>query len=179
MKKDENQKGKEGARHEAQTHPFLPVCGDDARVLVLGTFPSVKSRETGFYYGHPQNRFWRIVAAVYGQSVPQTIKEKRALLETCGVALWDVLQSCEIAGSADASIRAAVPNDVAGLLHKSGILRVVTNGGAAHRLYMKYIYPQCGVPAVPLPSTSPANAAFSLERLTALWREALLSEEPS
>ena len=160
-----------------QVHPFPPVCGPGARLLVLGTFPSVKSRETGFYYGHAQNRFWRVLAAVYEKDVPGTNGEKQALLESCGVALWDVLASCRIAGSADASIREAVPNDVAALLERTGITRVFTNGAAAHALYQRHAYPKTGIKDVPLPSTSPANAAFSLERLTALWRQALLFGE--
>ena len=160
-----------------QVHPFPPICEPGARFLVLGTFPSVKSRETGFYYGHAQNRFWRVLAAVYEQDVPVTIGEKRALLEACGIALWDVLASCRIAGSADASIREAVPNDIAALLKSTGIARVFTNGTAAHALYQKHVYPKTGITDVLLPSTSPANAAYSLERLTDLWRQALRSGE--
>ncbi len=162
---------------ELFVHPFPPVFDAHSRTLVLGTFPSTKSRETGFYYGHPQNRFWRVLAGVYGESAPESIAQKRALLLAHGIALWDVLKSCEIAGSADASIRNAVPNDIAGLLRKTGISRVLANGRTAHALYMKYIYAQTGVAALLLPSTSPANAARSLWELTELWRDALLEEE--
>ena len=158
-------------------HPFEPVYDARSRALVLGTFPSVKSRAQGFYYGHPQNRFWRVLAGVYGESVPESICEKRALLLAHGVALWDVLASCEIQGSADASIRNAVPSDVAGLLRITGISRVLVNGRTAHALYMKYVYPETGVPALPLPSTSPANAARTPAELTEIWRAALTGEQ--
>lgn len=161
------------AERQTLTHPFPPVYDARCRTLVLGTFPSVKSRETGFYYGHPHNRFWRVLAAVFGEDAPATVDEKRAFLLAHGIALWDVLKSCEIIGSADASIRSAVPNDIAGLLRETGITRVCANGGAAYSLYMKYVYPETGVPALALPSTSPANASYSLLRLVAAWRGAL------
>lgn len=151
-------------------HPFPPVWDTDSRVLILGSFPSERSRETGFYYGHPQNRFWRVLAALYHVSVPQTNEEKRALLLARHIALWDSVAACEIVGSSDASIRGAVPNDVAGLLAKTHIHTIFTNGTAARRVYEKYTEPLTGKPCVPLPSTSPANAARSLEKLIDAWQ---------
>ena len=152
-------------------HPFEPVCGDRAHTLILGTFPSVRSRAEGFYYGHPRNRFWPMLAAVYGEPVPADIPAKRALILAHGLALWDVLQSCEITGSADASIRAAVPNDIAGLAARCGIRRILANGQTAGRLCR-----QAGFDCIVLPSTSPANAAWSLDALTAAWGRALRGE---
>lgn len=154
-------------------HPFAPVWDERSRVLVLGTFPSVLSRETAFYYGHPRNRFWQVLAAVFGQSVPQTVAEKRALLALHGVALWDVLASCDIVGSADGSIRNAVPNEVGALLAAAPIRRVCCNGKTAAALYRRWCEPQTGLPAVALPSTSPANAAWTLPRLIAAWGDPL------
>ena len=162
-----------------QVHPFAPVWDERSRILVLGTFPSVKSRENQFYYGHPQNRFWRVTAAVLGERVPDSIPQKQAMLLKHGVALWDVLESCEIAGSSDASIKQAVPNDIAALLRRTGIERVCCNGQTAGALYRRYCEAACGLSAVVLPSTSPANAAWSAERLTEAWRQALTPFRPS
>ncbi|HWQ58456.1 MAG TPA: DNA-deoxyinosine glycosylase [Clostridia bacterium] len=164
------------AVQETLSHPFPPVYDARSRVLVLGTFPSVKSRGMGFYYGHPQNRFWRVLGGAYGEKTPETIEEKRAFLLAHGVALWDVFKSCDITGSADASIRHAETNDIAALLWETGISRVVANGRTAHMHYMKHVYPLTNIPALALPSTSPANASCSLEKLTAAWRAALLPE---
>ena len=149
-----------------EEHTFAPVYDSSSRILILGSFPSVKSREQGFYYGHPQNRFWRMLAAVYGEEVPQTLADKKALLKRHGIALWDVIESCDIEGSSDSSIRNAVPNDVARILKAAPIRIVITNGKTAYSLYRKYIKePE----AVCLPSTSPANAAWSLEKLIREW----------
>lgn len=155
-------------------HPIDPVCGPDARILILGSFPSVKSREMGFYYGHPQNRFWRVLAAVYDAPVPETVPERRAFLLEHGVALWDVIRSCEITGSSDASIKNAVVNDLPGLLCQAPIRRILLNGQTAANLYKKYAAAEINLPATTLPSTSPANAAWTLPRLIEAWRNALL-----
>lgn len=152
-------------------HPIAPVYDQYSTILILGSFPSVKSRETGFFYGHPQNRFWKVTAAVFGETVPDTIPEKREFLLRNHVALWDVIASCEIEGSADSSIKKVVPNDLSGILNTAGIRRIYTNGKTADALYRKYLLPATGIEAVCLPSTSPANAAWSLERLTERWRE--------
>ena len=155
-------------------HPIPPVWSRNPetppRVLILGSFPSVKSRETGFFYGHPQNRFWRVMAAVLDAPVPKTIPEKIAMLETHGVALWDVVAACTIVGSADSSIRDMTPTDLSPILAGGMVRAVFTNGSTATRLYTKYHAPIIGISAIPLPSTSPANAAWSAERLTAAWR---------
>ena len=138
-------------------------------MLILGSFPSVTSRETCFFYGHPQNRFWKTLAGVYGETVPNTIDEKKAFLLNHGIALWDVIASCEIEGSSDVSIKNAVPNDLTLILHAAQIERIYTNGGTAHRLYRRYLEKQTGMEAICLPSTSPANAAWTAERLRDAW----------
>ena len=151
-------------------HPIPPVFDENSRVLILGSFPSVRSREIGFFYGHPQNRFWRTLATVLNEEqVPQTIEEKLAFLLSHGIALWDVIASCEITGSSDASIKNVVPNDLSKLLERAPIERIFTNGGTAHRLYQKYLKPQTGMDDLCLPSTSPANAAWTQERLNKAW----------
>ena len=153
-----------------QVHPIPPVFDTDSTVLVLGSFPSVKSRESGFFYGHAQNRFWRVTAAVFGCPVPVTIPEKRAFLLQNHVALWDVIASCDIDGSSDASIKNVRPNDLAPLLAASKITHIFTNGATADALYTRWQFPATGIPAVRLPSTSPATAAWSLDRLIDAWR---------
>ena len=161
---------------QPQLHTIAPVYDENSRILILGSFPSVKSREAAFFYGHPQNRFWRVMAALLSADVPQTVEEKRAFLLANHIALWDVIASCDIAGSSDASIRNAVPNDLTPILETASIRQIFTNGGTAHRLYRKYIYPLTGREDIVLPSTSPANAARSLDALVDAWqivREAL------
>ena len=150
-------------------HPFIPVFGPESRVLILGSFPSVKSREQGFFYGHPRNRFWQVVAALFGEGVPATVPEKKALILNHGLALWDVAASCAVTGSADASIREVRPNDLRVILEASPIESICCNGRKAYEMYGKYILPETGRQAVCLPSTSPANASWSLERLIAAW----------
>ena len=150
-------------------HPFPPVFGPESRVLILGSFPSVKSREQRFFYGHPRNRFWQVVAALFGEAVPATIPEKKALILGHGLALWDVAASCAVTGSSDASIREVRPNDLRVILEASPIKSICCNGRKAHEMYEKYILPETGRQALCLPSTSPANAAWSLERLIAAW----------
>ena len=152
-------------------HNFEPVYNDHSRILILGTFPSVKSRETNFYYGHPQNRFWRLMAELTGEALPVTIPEKKALLLRHGIAIWDVIASCEIHGSSDSSIRNAVPNDINRILSEAPIERICANGSKAYELYIRYCLPQTRREAIKLPSTSPANAAFSLEKLISIWSE--------
>ena len=150
-------------------HNIPPVFDENSTVLILGSFPSVKSRESEFFYGHPQNRFWRVTAAVFSRPVPQTVEEKKAFLLENHIALWDVLASCEIEGSADSSIKNAVPNDIDIILSKAKIKRIFVNGRTAEKYYKKYIQPRIGAEAVCLPSTSPANAAKSLEKLIEEW----------
>jgi hypoxanthine-DNA glycosylase len=150
-------------------HPFGPLFNESSRVLILGSFPSVKSREQNFFYGHPQNRFWRVIAAVFDQPVPHDIEEKKQLILTNGLALWDSIASCEITGSSDASIKNARANDIGIILDNCEIERIYCNGRKSHELYCKYIEPQTGRKAICLPSTSPANAQWTLERLIDAW----------
>lgn len=151
-------------------HPIPPVFDGRSEVLILGSFPSVRSREQRFFYGHPQNRFWRVLAAVYDAPVPETVEEKKAFLLSRRIALWDVIASCEIDGSADGSIRNAKPNDLSVILNAAPIRRIFANGKTAWSVYRKYQEPETGRPAVCLPSTSPANAAWGIEKLTGAWR---------
>ena len=150
-------------------HPIPPVYDQNSRVLVLGSFPSVRSRESGFFYGHRQNRFWRVLADVCGTEAPVSIEEKKEMLLKNGIAVWDVIRSCEINGSADSSIKKVVPNDVCRIIKESRIERSFTNGKKAEELYKKYLENETGIRSECLPSTSPANAAWSLERLTEKW----------
>ena len=150
-------------------HPISPVWDENSKVLILGSFPSVKSRENGFFYGHKQNRFWKVLAAVFDRNVPETIEEKKRLLVQNGVALWDVIASCDITGSADSSIKNAKPNDILPIIMKSKITAVFVNGNTAAKLYEKYLFSETKIKAIVLPSTSPANARFTLEMLTEKW----------
>lgn len=150
-------------------HNIPPFCPENARILILGSFPSVKSRETGFFYGHKSNRFWKVVSSLFGEDEPLTVPEKKQLLAKHGIALWDVIGACEIVGSADSSIKNAVPNEVAKLVEKSGIKKIFLNGKTAEKYYNKYIVSE--IEAVCLPSTSPANAAFSTEDLKGYWKK--------
>ena len=150
-------------------HPFGPLYSEHSRVLILGSFPSVKSREQMFFYGHPQNRFWRILAALYDAPVPKSIEEKTRLILDHGLALWDVIAACDIVGSADAAVRNAVPTDLTRITAHAPIRKVLCNGALSGRMYQRYQLALTGIPAVTMPSTSPANAAWSLERLIGAW----------
>ena len=152
------------------THPFSPIYDDSSEILILGSLPSVKSRENAFYYGHPQNRFWRVIAAVYHKTVPESIEEKKRLLQNKHIALWDVIRSCDIRGSSDSSIRNAVPTDLQSILENSKVRRIFANGKTAAALYRKYQFKKTGIEIVTLPSTSPANAVWTFERLCEAWK---------
>lgn len=156
------------------THEIQPVFDSRSRVLLLGTMPSPASREQGFYYGHPQNRFWRVLAAIFDEPTPRTIEEKRDMLLRHHIALWDVLASCEIEGASDASIRDAQPNDLARIFDAADIRAVFATGTKAGELYRKLIEPTLGVPCTTLPSTSPANAKMKLADLVGAYAKALL-----
>lgn len=150
-------------------HSFEPVYDTNSKVLILGTFPSVKSREQNFYYGHPQNRFWKVIAALTHTPLPISIEEKKAMLLNHGIALWDVIQSCEIIGSSDSSIKNVVPMDFSNILNHTSITHIYANGATAFKLFQKYCETATGINIIKLPSTSPANAAFSFEKLLHEW----------
>ena len=166
---------------QAQSHPIPPVFHADSRILILGSFPSVRSREEGFFYGHPRNRFWQVLHLVFSQPeeggggelvpFPKTICQKKDFLLSHGIALWDVVASCTVSGSSDSSIANVVPNDISPILSTASISHIYTNGQKAHQLYCKYLQPITGRQAICLPSTSPANASRSLERLVDAWRQ--------
>lgn len=157
--------------YQSLKHTFDPVFNAESKILILGSFPSVKSRENNFFYGHPQNRFWKVMANVLEWEVPTTIEEKREMLLENHVAVWDVIASCSIVGSSDISIKDVVVNDFSRILENSKVERIYVNGGKAYELYHKYAEKVTGIQAVKLPSTSPANAAWSLEKLTKTWKE--------
>ena len=157
-------------------HPFEPVWDASCRVLVLGTFPSVKSRENAFYYGHPQNRFWSMLGLLFHEMPPREIAEKREFLLRHHIALWDVIKGCDIEGSADSSIRGAIPNDLPSLLDKCPISLILLNGKTAEKIFLKH-WEGLPVRYIVLPSTSPANAACSMQRLTDAWGKALKEME--
>lgn len=151
-------------------HPIPPLYDSEAKILILGSFPSVKSREAEFFYGHPQNRFWKVISAVFEEELPTTIEEKRAFILRSRVALWDVIKSCEITGSSDSSIKNVTVNDIVPIIEATNISKIFVNGKKAYSLYKKYILPQTGIEATCLPSTSPANAGYSLDRLIEEWQ---------
>ena len=150
-------------------HPFGPLYNENSRVLILGSFPSVKSREQQFFYGHPQNRFWKVLAALFHREVPVTVDQKKQLILANGLALWDSVASCEITGSSDASIRNVQANDLSVILNNSPVRKIFCNGKTSWQMYEKWIRPATGREAVCLPSTSPANAQWTLERLIEAW----------
>lgn len=155
--------------YEHIVHSFEPVYDKASEILILGTLPSVKSRENNFYYGHKQNRFWKVLATLLKEPVPHTIEEKKAMLLAHRIALWDVIQSCDIKGSSDSSIKNVQPTDIGMILEKTNITRIYANGNKAGQLYKRYQFPVTGIEAMVLPSTSPANAAWSLEQLCEAW----------
>lgn len=152
-------------------HPIKPLYDENSKILILGSFPSVKSREQMFFYGHPQNRFWRVIAGVFGEEIPQTVEEKSAFVLSHNIALTDVIGSCDIVGSSDSSIKNAKPNDLSVILKNANIEKIFVNGKTAEKYYIKYQKALTGRDAVCLPSTSPANAAWSLERLIEEWKK--------
>ena len=151
------------------SHTFQPIYNINSKILILGTFPSVKSRETQFYYGHPQNRFWKVIAGVFQCEIPQTNEEKKQMLFKNNIAIWDVIESCDIVGSSDSSIQNVIPNDLSIILNHSNIKKIYANGKTAAKLYEKYTESATGKPIITLPSTSPANAAYRLEQLVETW----------
>ncbi len=154
---------------EFHTHTFEPVFDSNCKILILGTFPSVKSRENNFYYGHPQNRFWRVLAEILEEKVPESIDEKKNMLLSNNIAIWDVVKSCEISNSADSTIKNVVPNDLNEILGKADIKSIYANGKTAEKLYKRYDLINLQREIISLPSTSPANAAFTIEKLVEKW----------
>lgn len=151
-------------------HPFPPLYNENSETLILGSFPSVKSREEMFFYGHPQNRFWKLIAGIYNEETPISVDDKKRFILNYNLALWDVIHSCTVTGSSDSSIKNVVPNDISKILQNSKVTRIFTNGATAYKLYTKYIFPKTGIEAIKLPSTSPANAIFSLDKLEVHWK---------
>ena len=151
-------------------HDISPVYDSNSKILILGSFPSVASRESGFYYGHKNNRFWKVLSRLYGQSIDESTETKKSFLLSHNIALWDVIKSCEICGSSDNSIKNVTLNDIKNVISESKISHIYTNGKTADKLYKKYILPLVEIEAVCLPSTSPANASFSFEDLCREWR---------
>ena len=157
------------SEYQTIIHPIEPLYDASSEKLILGSLPSVKSREAMFFYGHPQNRFWKLLALLYDEETPVTIEEKKRLALSHHIAMWDSIHSCEIIGSSDSSVRNVVPNDLSLILSNSKVERIFCNGALSYKIYMKYIFPVTGIKATKLPSTSPANAAFSLDRLARSW----------
>ena len=156
-----------------QVHNIKPVSDRDSKILILGSFPSVKSREQVFFYAHPQNRFWKILAALFKEEVPENVEDKKEFLHRNHIALWDVIESCEITGSSDSSIRVLKVNDVSKILKDSKIERIFVNGKTAEKYYKKYLDEELNEKAICLPSSSPANAAYSLDKLIDCWKVVL------
>lgn len=150
-------------------HPIKPVYDENSKILILGSFPSVKSREQMFFYGHPKNRFWRVISEIFSCDVPETTEEKKCFLLKHRIAVWDVIASCDISGSADSSIRNVIPNDISEILAEANIKKIFVNGKTALKYYNKYIRDRVLKEAIPLPSTSPANAAVGFEKLCEEW----------
>ena len=159
--------------YEHITHSFEPIYNEYSEILILGTLPSVKSRENNFYYGHKQNRFWKLLAKLCEEETPQTVEEKTAMLLRHHIAIWDVIQSCDIKGSSDSSIKNVQPTDIGMILEKTNVTQIYANGNKAGQLYKRYQFPVTGIEATVLPSTSPANAAWSLARLCEAWKTIL------
>ncbi|MBR1865938.1 MAG: DNA-deoxyinosine glycosylase [Lachnospiraceae bacterium] len=162
------------AEYQSVVQPFEPVYDAHSTILILGSFPSVRSREQSFYYGHPQNRFWKVLAAILQVETPVTVPAKRTMLLENRIAVYDVIERCEIKGSSDSSIRQAVPADIRRMVEESAIRWIFTNGRTAGKLFRKYQAADVEIPMTELPSTSPANAAYSLERLIEIWGEEVL-----
>lgn len=158
---------------EHVVHAIPPVFDRHSRILILGSFPSVQSRKGQFFYHHPRNRFWAVLSLALGEPQPETVEEKRAFLLRNRLAVWDVIASCEIQGSSDSSIRNVIPNDLNQILKTAPIERILANGRTAEKLYQRYCQKQTGRPVLAMPSTSPANAAWSLERLVRVWEQGI------
>lgn len=156
-------------KYEHIVHPFPPLYDDDSEILILGSLPSVKSREQMFFYGHPQNRFWKVMSMVLGEVLPTTIDEKKIMLHAHHIALWDAIYSCDIIGSSDSSIKNVIPTDLGKIISSSKVTKVICNGKTSGKYFSKYQQKELDIEPVILPSTSPANAAFSVDKLVEIW----------
>ncbi len=154
---------------ERISHSFEPIFDKDSKILILGSIPSPKSREFGFYYGHPQNRFWKVLSTVFGEPTPITNEEKKKFILRHHLALWDVIKSCEINGASDSSISNVIVNDIARLLKKTNIQYIVTTGKKADTLYQKYCFQETKIQSHCFPSTSPANCAYKETKLIEIY----------
>ena len=157
-------------KHQTVTHPFRPLFQTDSKILILGSFPSIKTREYGFFYGHPQNSFWPLLERIFGVKLSTDIEERRAFLLQHHLAIYDVIYRCDIIGSGDASIQNVIPSDLSPILKEADIRQIFCNGGTAYRYYQKYQEQKTEVKAIQLPSTSPANARFSMDDLYHQWK---------
>ena len=155
------------------SHEFPTVFDENSEILILGSFPSVKSRQESFFYANPQNRFWKLMAQLLNESTPKDTKDKIVMLKKHKIALWDVIESCDIVGSSDSSISNVVPVDISQILSRANIIKVYANGGKAFELYNKYLYPKTKLDITKLPSTSPANAGYSFDKLLSEWKKIL------
>ncbi len=160
---------KKSQKYEHIVHPFPPLYDDDSEILILGSLPSVKSREQMFFYGHPQNRFWKVMSRVLGEELPTTIDEKKIMLHAHHIALWDAIYSCDIIGSSDSSIKNVIPTDPGKIISSSKVTKVICNGKTSGKYFSKYQQKELDIEPVILPSTSPANAAFSVDKLVEIW----------
>lgn len=158
------------------THNIYPFFNKNSEILILGSLPSVKSREEGFYYAHPQNRFWKVLSSIFKEDIPTSIEDKKIFLNKHHIALWDVIKSCTIIGSSDSSIRNVTANDISSIIKKSKITKIYTTGKKAYYLYYKYVFKETGIEAVYLPSTSPANASIPYEKLIQIYKTHLISK---
>ena len=154
-------------------HTFEPIFDENSKILILGTFPSVKSREGEFYYHHKQNRFWKVISSLTKEELPETIEDKKNMLLKHQIALWDVIHQCDIYGSSDSSIKNVIPNDINLILKDCNIETIIANGEKAFQLYNKYCLPNTERECIKMPSTSPANAIWTLERLIGAWGQVL------
>ncbi len=158
------------------THNIYPFFNKNSEILILGSLPSIKSRKEGFYYAHPQNKFWKVLSSIFKEDIPASIEDKKIFLNKHHIALWDVVKSCTIIGSSDSSIRNVTANDISSIIKKSKITKIYTTGKKAYHLYYKYLFKETGIEAIYLPSTSPANASISYEKLIKIYKTHLISK---
>lgn len=151
-------------------HPFGPLYDKESEILILGSLPSVASRQQNFYYGHPSNRFWKVIASLFDEEIPKTIDEKKALLKRHHIALYDVIEECDIKGSSDSSIKNVIPTDLERIIRNSKVKMIFCNGKLSCDLYKKYHEKKTAIKACALPSTSPANAAYDMDKLMKYWK---------